>query len=67
MKSKAINTLKLNRVSVSNLSSIKAGLVGNNNNQQPIPVPLPGSPSTAGPSWDCGQSSGCRTKGCANG
>ena len=64
MKSKTINTLKLNRVSVSNLSSVKGGLVPNNNNPQ---QPVNGSPSTAGPTWDCGYSGGCKTKGCANG
>ncbi len=60
MKTKAMNSLKLNSVSVSNLSSIHGGLVANNNNQQPINA----APSTAGPTWDCGHSAGCHTKGC---
>ncbi|WP_298517295.1 hypothetical protein [uncultured Kordia sp.] len=63
MKSKAIQSLKLNSVSISNLASINGGLQNNNNNNQPIK----GSPSTAGPTWDCGYSNGCKTKGCANG
>jgi len=62
MKNKAINTLKLNRVSISNLASISGGLVANGNPQGPVPVPA--APSTAGPTWDCGYSAGCRTKGC---
>lgn len=60
MKNKAINTLKLNRVSISNLASISGGLVANGNPQQPVPV----APSTAGATWDCGQSTGCHTYGC---
>ncbi|QHI37320.1 hypothetical protein IMCC3317_26990 [Kordia antarctica] len=64
MKSKTFNSLKLNRVSVSNLSSISGGLVANNNNNQ---QPMRNVPSTAGPTWDCGYSAGCKTKGCANG
>jgi hypothetical protein len=52
MKSKTMNTLKLNRVSVSNLTLVKGGLIPNNNNQQP----RNGAPSTAGPSLNCGYS-----------
>ena len=62
MKNKAIHTLKLNSVSISNLSSINGGLQ-NNSPRRPIKA----SPSTAGPTWDCGHSSGCHTNGCANG
>jgi hypothetical protein len=60
MKNKAINSLKLNRISISNLSSMKGGLVANNNPQQPIQ----GAPSTAGPSLNCGYSAGCHTYTC---
>jgi len=61
MKTKAFHSLRLNRISISNLSSINGGLA--NNNQQPIK----GSPSTSGPSLNCGYSNGCKTKGCGNG
>ncbi|MFK7748276.1 MAG: hypothetical protein AB8B65_07800 [Kordia sp.] len=63
MKNRAIQTLKLNSVSISNLSSINGGLQANNNNNQPVK----GAPSTSGPSLECGYSNGCHTKGCANG
>ncbi|MBC8754233.1 hypothetical protein H2O64_06085 [Kordia sp. YSTF-M3] len=55
-----MNSLRLNSVLISNLSSVKGGLIANNNNQQPINA----APSTAGPSLDCGYSAGCHTYTC---
>ena len=63
MKTKTMYSLKLNRISISNLSSINGGLQNNNSPRRPVK----GSPSTGGPTWDCGHSNGCHTNGCANG